>query len=81
MVDWEITATTIFCESVDDEVTLIVSGDGTVKCGGRQKYEKTSKETNKLLKDKSKAMGKQLKCNGEACNIMKQYRDRMLGEK
>jgi hypothetical protein len=38
MVDWEITATTIYCKAVDDEVTLLVSADGTCRCTGRQKY-------------------------------------------
>ena len=47
MVDWEVTATTIFCESVNDEVTIIVSGDGAAKCSGRQKYEKPGKEEKK----------------------------------
>jgi hypothetical protein len=81
MVDWEVTATTIFCEAVDDEVTLIVSGNGAVKCSGRQKYENPSKETRKTLAAKAKSGGKQLGCKGEGCNTVKLYRDKMLGEK
>jgi hypothetical protein len=81
MVDWEVTATTIFCEAVDDEVTLIVSGNGAAKCSGRQKYENPQKETKKTLAGKSKAAGTQLSCKGESCATVKQYRDKMLGEK
>ncbi len=81
MVDWELTATTIFCESVDDEVTLIVSGDGKVKCAGMQKYENPGKEVKKSLQKKSKLTGKQLKCNGKDCPALNQYRDKMLGVK
>lgn len=81
MVDWEVTATTIFCEAVDDEVTVIVTGNGDVKCTGRQKYDKPKNEDDKALKKKSKTKGKRLKCEGESCPTMKQYRDKMLGEK
>ena len=44
MVDWEVTATTIFCDDVDDEVTIIVNGNGTVKCTGAQKYATSNKQ-------------------------------------
>ena len=46
MTDWEITATTVYCDAVDDEVTLIVYRDGTIKCTGHQKYA-TGKAGNK----------------------------------
>jgi hypothetical protein len=81
MVDWEVTATTIFCEAVDDEVTLIVSGTEAVKCSGRQKYENPTKEVKKALAARGKSSGKQLGCKGESCPAVKQYRDKMLGEK
>jgi hypothetical protein len=81
MVDWEVTATTIFCKSVDDEVTVIVNGDGAVKCSGWQKYKKPGKMDKKALKTKSRLMGKELACLGENCAAVKQYRDKMLSEK
>ena len=81
MVDWEVTATTIFCDDVGDEVTIIVNGDGAVRCSGRQRYEKPSKEDKKALKLKSRAAGKILSCKGDACASVKQYRDKWLGEK
>jgi len=81
MVDWEVTATTIYCNSVDDEVTIIVHGDGAVKCTGRQKYEKPGKEVKKTFKDKNRSTGRVLKCLAESCTAVTQYRDKLLSEK
>jgi hypothetical protein len=38
MVNWQVTATTVFCDAVDDEVTIIVYKDWSVKCTGHEKY-------------------------------------------
>ena len=81
MVDWEITATTIFCEAVDDEVTVIVSQDGTAKCTGRQKYAEPDKETSRAMKNKSQQLGKPISCVGDQCNRVTEYRDGLLGKK
>jgi hypothetical protein len=81
MVDWEVTATTIYCEAVDDEVTLIVTQDGSVKCSGQQKYEKPGKEIAKAMKVKSRQSGKKLACEGGKCARVTQYRDGLLGKK
>jgi len=81
MVDWEITATTIFCESVDDEVTLIVTQDGKVKCTGQQKYAKSGKETARTMKKKSRQLGRQISCEGVGCARVTQYWDGLLGKK
>ncbi|MFC1902066.1 GYD domain-containing protein [Chloroflexota bacterium] len=48
MVDWVITATTIYCDAVDDEVTLLVHKDGTVKCIGHSKYAKPDMRTGEV---------------------------------
>jgi hypothetical protein len=81
MVDWEITATTIFCDDVGDEVTLLLSGNGTVKCTGREKYARPTREVAREMKQKSKKSGRQLKCLEDKCPRLPQYRDRFLGEK
>jgi len=81
MVDWEITATTIYCEAVDDEVTILVSRDGTAKCTGRQKYSRPDKETARAMKVKSKQLGKPLACEGDACARVTQHKDELLGKK
>jgi hypothetical protein len=81
MVDWDITATTILCEAVDDEVTLIVSKDGTVKCTGNQKYASPDGETARALKKKSGKLGRKLACEGMDCDRAAAYRDGLLGKK
>ncbi|MHB8105199.1 MAG: hypothetical protein ACYDG5_06630 [Dehalococcoidales bacterium] len=81
MVDWEVTATTIHCGDVDDEVTIIVYQNGTAKCTGSQKYSKTNKETTKELKKKSKQLGKTLACKDADCAKISKYRDELLKKK
>jgi hypothetical protein len=65
MVDWEITATTIYCEAVKDEVTLLVSADGTCRCTGRQKHARPGGTSG---------------CPPAECDIMVSYREKLLGE-
>ena len=79
MADWQITATTIFCEDVDDEVTLMVYGDGAVKCTAQSKYAKPAKETARALKKKSKQTGKAPGCRGADCRRLPEYRKKWLG--
>ncbi len=81
MVDWEVTAKTIFCDDVNDEVTIIVYQNGTTKCSGSQKYTKSNKEALKELKNKSKKMGKPLACKGEACATVKKQRSELIEKK
>ena len=81
MVDWEVTATTIFCDDVDDEVTILVYQNGTTKCTGSQKYSKTSKESVKELKKKSQKTGKSLVCKDSACSKLTKYRDELMKKK
>jgi hypothetical protein len=80
MTDWAITATTIYCDAVDDEVTLIVHRDGTSKCTGYQKYSKPNKETTSAMKIRGKQLGKQLRCEGLECHRVTQYRDNLLAK-
>jgi hypothetical protein len=81
MVDWEITAATIFCDDVADEVTLLVSGNGTVKCTGREKYARPTKEISREIRQKSKKSGRQIRCLENSCPRLPQYRDKLLSEK
>ncbi len=81
MVDWEVTATTILCDDVDDEVTIIVYKDGTVICTGSQKYLKPDKEATKELKKKRRKTGKPLACKGDSCAKVPRYRDELLNKK
>ena len=81
MTDWEVTATIILCDDVDDEVTIIVNKDGTVICTGSRKYLKSGKEATKELKKKSREKGKPLACKGDACAKVPRYRDELMSKK
>jgi hypothetical protein len=81
MVDWEVTATTIFCDSVRDEVTIIIKEDGSVKCSGRLKYNTQIKKNKNSSKKMSKADSNQIVCLGVDCVTVKQQRAKVLGEK
>ena len=78
MVNWQITATTIHCDAVDDEVTLMVYKDGSAKCTGYDKYHQSGKEASKLLGKKSKKLNKKLECEGLECYRVTQYQDKLF---
>jgi hypothetical protein len=80
MTDWEVTATTIYCDAVDDEVTIIVQGDGAVKCTGLQKYAPSNKESAKELKKKGKALHKTLACEGIGCPRVVKHRAGLMSK-
>lgn len=80
MVNWQVTATTIHCEAVDDQVTLIVYKDGVTKCTGFKKYGTPGKETTKLIQAKCKELKRQLKCDGPVCSRATQYKEKLFTE-
>lgn len=78
MTEWQVTATTIYCDAVDDDVTLIVDKDWNVKCTGYKKFSTNlNKETAGILKQKSKRLGRNLKCEGPQDSRVTDYRDRL----
>ncbi|MFC1967034.1 hypothetical protein ACFLV2_00080 [Chloroflexota bacterium] len=80
MVNWKVTATTIYCDAVDDDVTLMVFKDRTARCVGHQKYREPGKETSSLLAEKSGTLGRKLACEGPECQRVIQYRDKLFAE-
>ena len=80
MVNWQVTATTIYCDAVDDEVTLLVYKDWSVKCTGHRKYGEPSKEILNLLKRKNKQLKRQLECEGSECCRVIQYKEKLFAE-
>ena len=66
MVDWQITATTVICDSSGEEVTLIIDNTGQGRCTGTRQ----SKAHNKPPYD----------CLGETCPQVIGYRDRIMAE-
>ena len=80
MVNWRITAKTIYCEAVDDEVTLLVYKDGSARCTGCKKYGEPGEEMVNLVKRKSKQLKRQPKCDGPDCYRIIEYRDKLFAE-
>ena len=81
MIDWQVTATTIYCDAVDDEVTLLVYKDGSTQCTGYARYGQSDKEARKLLHKRSKQLKRKLECEGPECYRVIQYRDKLFSEK
>jgi len=80
MVNWQVTATTIYCDAVDDDVTLMVYKDKTTKCVGYHRYHQSSQETRKLMERKSRELNRKLECEGPECHRVIQYRDKLFAE-
>jgi hypothetical protein len=81
MVDWQVTATTIYCDAVDDDVTIMVYADRSTRCVGYKKYaESITKETAKELKRRAKKLGRKLRCEGPECSRTIAYRDKVFAE-
>jgi len=68
-MDWQVTATTILCDYVDDYAVLMVYGDGAAKCTYFNKYSHVKeKEKSKRLKH----------CKGLECPKVSEFRERAL---
>jgi len=80
MVNWQVTATTVYCDAADDEVTLMVYKDGSVKCTAYRKYRQPSKEILNLLKKKSEQLKRRLECTGPECRRVIQYKEKLFTE-
>jgi hypothetical protein len=81
MVDWQVTATTIYCDAVDADVTVMVDAGGGVRCAGTLKYlTQTTPNTQRQLKQRSRKLGRSLGCEADACPRTLAYRDRIFAE-
>ena len=80
MVNWQVTAITVYCHSVEDEVTLIVKKDWSTTCTGYAKYSKPDNEVDSLQKAKSNKINKHLECIGPECELVIQYKNKLLAE-
>ncbi len=81
MTDWQVTATTIYCDAVDDDVTLIVDKDWNVRCTGHKKYAANlNKDTARMLRQKSRRLARNLRCEGPQDIRVTAYRDRLIAE-
>ncbi len=70
MVNWQITAKTIYCESTGEEVTIIVKKDWSVQCTGYR--DKQQGSPNRAYT--------QAECEGPGCSRISLYRDQLRAE-
>ena len=81
MVNWQVTATTIYCDAVDNDVTIMVYQDRSARCVGYKKYiESITKETAKELKKRARKSGRELRCEGPECSRVIAFRDGVFAE-
>ncbi len=80
MTNRQITAKTIFCDAVDDEVTVLVYKDGSTRCTGFKKYNQPNSITLGLIRKKARQLKKPIKCEGEQCFRQSQYKNKILAE-
>jgi hypothetical protein len=80
MPEWQMTAKTVFCEQVQDEVTWLVYQDGTVRCTGDRKYNQPNDLTRQAIRAKSRELKRPVRCEGEKCPRMAVYKEQILAE-
>jgi hypothetical protein len=76
---WQITATTVSCDRVDDYVTVMVHGDWTCSCTWCSRYKLAAADNprKKFARDvRAKIAG----CQGPHCSIVLAYRDKLIAE-
>jgi hypothetical protein len=80
MTDWQTTAKTIFCDAVDDEVTILIFKDFSVHCTGYKKYSELNDITLNIIKAKNSKLKQPLKCEGEGCHRVLEYKEKIRTE-
>jgi len=76
---WQITATTIRCDLVDDFVTIMVNNDWSTRCAWCNRYKQKALEDKKQKFDKAIRV-KIEKCAGPECSYVTDYRDKLIQE-
>jgi hypothetical protein len=79
MVDWQVTAITIECSAVAEEVTIVVKNDWSAQCTGFDKYT-TSKKASLELTKRSLNMKRVLDCKGMQCHQITAYIEKLQSE-
>lgn len=62
---WQVTATTLHCDSVEDFATIMVYPDNTAKCAFFNKHSKTSRGQKRLKT-----------CKWPNCAMVEEFRER-----
>ena len=79
MVDWQVTAITIECRAVAEEVTIVVKNDWSAQCSGFGKYAASRKASIELTK-RSLNMRRVLECKGIQCPQITAYIQKVQSE-
>jgi len=79
MVDWKVTANSINCQAVAEEVTIIVNRDWSVKCSGCDKL-KTSRQAQLRMIERSMNLRRSLECRGLQCDRITEYIRKLKSE-
>ena len=74
MTDWKMTATTIFCDDMNDEVTIMVYKDGKTRCTGYDLFIKLNAGV------KRKRELTDIECNGPVCHRVTAYKEKLCAE-
>ena len=81
MADWRLTVTTIYCDAVDDDVSLVITCYGTAKCTAYKKYAgDTARDAKQLLEIRGKRLGRELRCVGPLDFRVTRYRDEIMAQ-
>ena len=79
LANWQVTATTIRCDLVDDFATLLVKNDWVAKCVWYNRYKQKALEDKKRRFDKHISL-KIEKCAGPTCRYVVEYQDKLIEE-
>jgi hypothetical protein len=77
-VNWQVTATTLYCQAIAEEVTVMVYKDGSIKCTGCNKYASAAGE--QALSKRSRQLKRDLACAGPEGPATTAYRDKLYAE-
>ena len=81
MVDWQVTATTIYCDAVGADVTIMVYKDWSTKCAICEDYgEEITQKKVRTLQKEGKKLGRKMKCEAPMCSKVIEYKDRLFAE-
>jgi hypothetical protein len=81
MVNWKVTATTIYCDLVDADVPITVFKDWSTKCGFYIRHSpKKNENTAKIQENKRQKLNDKLGCDGPECSRVTEYRDKLFAE-
>ena len=72
MVNWQITAKTVYCEPAGEEVTIIIKKDWSVQCTGYSKFQ--------LPGNPLANAGEGMHCEGLDCRYVTEYKNQIMKE-